>query len=203
MSIKPLIKIVLLGDSGVGKTALLDRFVNKTFRTRYKATIGADFVTQEIELSKGNLVTLQIWDTAGQERFNSLGTAYYRGSDCCVFVFDVTVPQTLKSLDTWKKEFEMHTSDGACNPTYIVIGNKIDLPEKQIDTEQGKAWCAEHGITHYFEASAKTSTNVEEAFKQAATSQQSRFEDVTRGYIRPEIDFNETQNTKTDNPCSC
>nr|ACF81381.1 unknown [Zea mays] len=85
---RTLLKVIVLGDSGVGKTSLMNQYVHKKFSQQYKATIGADFVTKEV-LIEDRLVTLQIWDTAGQERFQSLGVAFYRGADCCVLVYDV------------------------------------------------------------------------------------------------------------------
>jgi len=204
----PLLKVIVLGDSGVGKTALLDRFVNNVFRTRYKATIGADFVTQEIEVSKGRLVTLQIWDTAGQERFNSLGNSFYRGADCCIFVFDVSVPQTLKSLEVWKREFELQAEDSSTIYTYICIGNKIDLEDRLVTTEDGKRWCKDNGMLHYFETSAKTAENVSEAFKQAAVAQIARFDDMkkTRKIIdtSTEVDLSETTHQMIkEKSCPC
>ncbi|CAN9235316.1 unnamed protein product [Alternaria alternata] len=85
---KVLLKVIILGDSGVGKTSLMNQYVNKKFSASYKATIGADFLTKEV-LVDDRLVTMQLWDTAGQERFQSLGVAFYRGADCCVLVYDV------------------------------------------------------------------------------------------------------------------
>ena len=81
------VKVILLGESGVGKTCLLDRFVNRHFSAQHKATIGADFLFHEMDVD-GTPVSMQIWDTAGQERFASLNTSYYRGADCCILVFD-------------------------------------------------------------------------------------------------------------------
>ncbi|KAF0721376.1 hypothetical protein AaE_010076, partial [Aphanomyces astaci] len=88
---KVLLKVIILGDSGVGKTSLMNQYVNQKFTNQYKATIGADFLTKEI-MSDEKLVTMQIWDTAGQERFQSLGVAFYRGADACVLVYDITNP---------------------------------------------------------------------------------------------------------------
>lgn len=98
-----------MGDSGVGKTSLMNQYVNKKFSNQYKATIGADFLTKEVMVDD-RLVTMQIWDTAGQERFQSLGVAFYRGADCCVLVFDVTAPNTFKTLDSWRDEFLIQAS---------------------------------------------------------------------------------------------
>mmetsp|Transcript_19464 Transcript_19464/g.47867 ORF Transcript_19464/g.47867 Transcript_19464/m.47867 type:complete len:103 (+) Transcript_19464:54-362(+) len=94
-----ILKVIILGDSGVGKTSLMNQYVSKKFTNQYKATIGADFLTKEVTID-GRVVTMQIWDTAGQERFQSLGVAFYRGADCCVLVFDLTVPKTFDSLES-------------------------------------------------------------------------------------------------------
>ncbi|XP_022880068.1 ras-related protein Rab7 isoform X1 [Olea europaea var. sylvestris] len=101
---RTLLKVIVLGDSGVGKTSLMNQYVHKKFNHQYKATIGADFVTKELQIDD-RLVTLQIWDTAGQERFQSLGVAFYRGADCCVLVYDVNVMRSFDTLDNWHEEF--------------------------------------------------------------------------------------------------
>lgn len=88
----------------VGKTSLMNQYVQKKFSKEYKATIGADFLTKEIQVDD-KLVTLQIWDTAGQERFQSLGVAFYRGADCCVLVYDVNSAKTYEDLENWRDEF--------------------------------------------------------------------------------------------------
>ncbi|XP_022894313.1 ras-related protein Rab7-like isoform X2 [Olea europaea var. sylvestris] len=92
---RTLLKVIVLGDSG---------YVHKKFSHQYKATIGADFVTKELQIDD-RLVTLQIWDTAGQERFRSLGVAFYRGADCCVLVYDVNVLRSFDTLDNWHEYF--------------------------------------------------------------------------------------------------
>ncbi|KAL9317711.1 hypothetical protein ACSQ67_014228 [Phaseolus vulgaris] len=112
---RTLLKVIVLGDSGVGKTSLMNQYVHKKFSQQYKATIGADFVTKELQIDD-RLVTLQvgfvsysngisIWDTAGQERFQSLGVAFYRGADCCVLAYDVNVMKSFDTLDNWHEEF--------------------------------------------------------------------------------------------------
>ncbi|KAG1443254.1 hypothetical protein G6F56_010742 [Rhizopus delemar] len=94
---KVLLKVIILGDSGVGKTSLMNQYVNKKFSNQYKATIGADFLTKEVMVDD-RLVTMQIWDTAGQERFQSLGVAFYRGADCCVLAYDVNNSKSFEAL---------------------------------------------------------------------------------------------------------
>ncbi|KUM60597.1 hypothetical protein ACN42_g6527 [Penicillium freii] len=106
---KVLLKVIILGDSGVGKTSLMNQYVNKKFSGSYKATIGADFLTKEV-LVDDRLVTMQIWDTAGQERFQSLGVAFYRGADCCVLVYDVNNSKSFEALDSWRDEFLIQAS---------------------------------------------------------------------------------------------
>ncbi|EER06563.1 Rab7, putative, partial [Perkinsus marinus ATCC 50983] len=106
---KVLLKVIILGDSGVGKTSLMNQYVNKKFSPQYKATIGADFLTKEVTIDD-KVVTLQIWDTAGQERFQSLGMAFYRGADCCCLVYDITNPKSFESLDSWRDEFLIQAS---------------------------------------------------------------------------------------------
>ncbi|KAI8532970.1 hypothetical protein RHMOL_Rhmol11G0259400 [Rhododendron molle] len=101
---RTLLKVIILGDSGVGKTSLMNQYVNKKFSNEYKATIGADFLTKEVHF-EDRLFTLQIWDTAGQERFQSLGVAFYRGADCCVLVYDVNEMKSFDNLNNWREEF--------------------------------------------------------------------------------------------------
>ncbi|XP_040214893.1 ras-related protein Rab-7a [Lithobates pipiens] len=165
---KVLLKVIILGDSGVGKTSLMNQYVNKKFTNQYKATIGADFLTKEVMVDD-RLVTMQIWDTAGQERFQSLGVAFYRGADCCVLVFDVTAPNTFKTLDSWRDEFLIQASPrDPENFPFVVLGNKIDLENRQVTTKRSQVWCHSKNNIPYFETSAKEAINVEQAFQTIA-----------------------------------
>jgi len=140
---KALLKVIILGDSGVGKTSLMGQYVSHKFTNQYKATIGADFLTKEVQIDD-RLVTMQIWDTAGQERFQSLGVAFYRGADCCVLVYDVTSANSFKALDSWRDEFLIQA--GPRDPEnfpFVVIGNKIDLENRAIQTRKAQNWCEE------------------------------------------------------------
>ncbi|XP_071486891.1 ras-related protein Rab-7a-like [Diadema setosum] len=165
---KVLLKVIILGDSGVGKTSLMNQYVNKKFSNQYKATIGADFLTKEVMVDD-RFVTMQIWDTAGQERFQSLGVAFYRGADCCVLVFDVTSPNSFKSLDSWRDEFLIQASprDPEHFP-FVVLGNKIDLDNRIVSPKRSQSWCDSKNSIPYFETSAKESINVEQAFQTIA-----------------------------------
>uniref|UniRef100_A0A8C2VDR4 Ras-related protein Rab-7a n=1 Tax=Chinchilla lanigera TaxID=34839 RepID=A0A8C2VDR4_CHILA len=111
----------------------------------------------------------QIWDTAGQERFQSLGVAFYHGADCCVLVFDVTAPNTFKTLDSWRDEFLIQASPrDPENFPFVVLGNKIDLENRQVATKRAQAWCYSKNNIPYFETSAKEAINVEQAFQTIA-----------------------------------
>jgi len=157
-------KVIFLGDSGVGKSSLLGRYIDNHFSHQYRATIGAAFVSDDV-VYEGRTITLQIWDTAGQERFQSLGTAYYRGTDCCVLVFDVNVDSSFHSLPKWQKEFLSQAEITDPQFPFVVIGNKIDKGEERvISRKQAVSWCESNHIT-YFETSAKLGQMVEQTFE--------------------------------------
>ncbi|XP_054813442.1 ras-related protein Rab7-like isoform X1 [Prosopis cineraria] len=162
-----LLKVIVLGDSGVGKTSLMTQYIHKKFNQQYKATIGADFVTKELQIDD-RLVTLQIWDTAGQERFQSLGVSFYRGADCCVLVYDVNVLRSFDTLDTWHEEFlKQANSPNPRKFPFILLGNKIDIDggnSRVVSEKKAKDWCASKGNIPYFETSAKEDYNIDAAF---------------------------------------
>jgi Ras-related protein Rab-7A len=166
---KHLLKVIILGDSAVGKTSLMNRFVKQEFSQQYRATIGADFLSKEIMIDN-KLVTLQIWDTAGQERFQSLGVAFYRGSDCCVLVYDITSSKSFDSLESWREEFLNQANPK--NPEsfpFVVLGNKVDKEsERRVPQTKAQAWARSKGEIPLFECSAKDSVNVEDAFQEIA-----------------------------------
>jgi len=168
---KVLLKVIILGDSGVGKTSLMNQYVNKKFSASYKATIGADFLTKEVVMEDDRVVTLQLWDTAGQERFQSLGVAFYRGADCCVLVYDVNNSKSFETLERWRDEFLVQASpmDPESFP-FVVIGNKVDVEEsrRMISSKRAMTFCQSKGGLSYFETSAKEALNVEEAFSAIA-----------------------------------
>ncbi|KAG2231550.1 hypothetical protein INT48_005053 [Thamnidium elegans] len=177
---KVLLKVIILGDSGVGKTSLMNQYVNKKFSNQYKATIGADFLTKEV-LVDDRLVTMQ-------ERFQSLGVAFYRGADCCVLAYDVNNSRSFESLDQWRDEFLVQASprDPDRFP-FVLLGNKIDVEEsrRMVSQKRAMAWCQSKGNVPYFETSAKEAINVEQAFQTIAKNALSQETDV-------DIDFPDT-----------
>merc|ERR1712130_578593 len=189
---KVLLKVIILGDSGVGKTSLMNQYVNKKFSNQYKATIGSDFLTKEVQV-EDRLVTMQIWDTAGQERFQSLGVAFYRGADCCVLVYDVNTAKTFENLDNWRDEFLIQASPkDPDNFPFVVIGNKIDVDggsSRVVSKKKATTWCQSKGDVPYFETSAKEDINIDAAFQTIAKNEVE--EEI---YIPDTIDVNTKAN---------
>mmetsp|Transcript_27934 Transcript_27934/g.33936 ORF Transcript_27934/g.33936 Transcript_27934/m.33936 type:complete len:209 (+) Transcript_27934:66-692(+) len=202
---RTLLKVIILGDSGVGKTSLMNQYVNKKFSNAYKATIGADFLTKEVQVDD-RLITMQIWDTAGQERFQSLGVAFYRGADCCVLVYDVNTAKTFENLDNWRDEFLIQASPSdPDNFPFVVLGNKIDVENgnnRVVTEKKAKAWCASKGGIPYFETSAKEDFNVDAAFKCIAQNalKNEEAEDI---YLPDTIDVNSNTASKAKSNGCC
>lgn len=162
-----LLKVILLGDGGVGKSSLMNRYVTNKFDAQLFHTIGVEFLNKELEVD-GHFVTMQIWDTAGQERFRSLRTPFYRGSDCCLLTFSVDDSQSFQNLSNWKKEFIYYADvkEPESFP-FVILGNKVDIDERQVSTEEAQDWYRNNGNHPYFETSAKDATNVAAAFEEA------------------------------------
>ena len=199
---KVLLKVIILGDSGVGKTSLMNQYVNKKFSNQYKATIGADFLTKEVMVDD-RLVTMQIWDTAGQERFQSLGVAFYRGADCCVLVFDVNIAKTFENLDLWRDEFLIQAAPrDPENFPFVCLGNKIDMENQRVVSQKrAQAWCQSKGSIPYFETSAKEAINVEQAFQTIAKNALKQGDDDGEMYLPTGITIGAENKEKSDCPC--
>ncbi|KII73621.1 Ras-related protein RABA2a [Thelohanellus kitauei] len=156
-----LYKVVLIGDSGVGKSNLLSRFANNTFNTDSKSTIGVDFSVCTVHAS-GKIIKAQLWDTAGQERFRAILDAYYRGARGAIIVYDITERETFQNVVSWLKELQDHVDRNIC---LLLIGNKSDLAEdRSVSTEEAYEFSVKNGI-NFMETSALTSANVKEAFE--------------------------------------
>ncbi|XP_051143690.1 ras-related protein RABA5b [Andrographis paniculata] len=156
-----LFKIVIIGDSAVGKSNLLSRFARDEFDHNSKATIGVEFQTQVVEVD-GKEVKAQVWDTAGQERFRAVTSAYYRGAVGALVVYDISRKTTFESIKRWLDELNTH-----CDTTVarMLVGNKCDLEDiRQVSVEEGKTLAEEEGL-FFIETSALDSTNVNKAFE--------------------------------------
>ncbi|OMJ81863.1 hypothetical protein SteCoe_17562 [Stentor coeruleus] len=158
-----LFKIVLVGDSGVGKSCLLLRFADDTFSESYISTIGVDFRFKTLSID-GQIIKLQIWDTAGQERFKTITSAYYRGADGVILVFDKTSRDTFNNIASWLEEINKYSETS----TRILVGNKDDAKEiMQVDQETGNKYANELKM-NYVETSALNSHQVTFAFESIA-----------------------------------
>lgn len=154
-----IMKILLIGDSGVGKSCLLVRFVEDKFNPSFITTIGIDFKIKTVDIN-GKKVKLQLWDTAGQERFRTITTAYYRGAMGIILVYDVTDERTFANIKQWFKTVNEHANDEA---QLLLVGNKSDMDTRVVTTEQGEALAKELGLP-FIESSAKNDDNVNEIF---------------------------------------
>lgn len=200
---KTLLKVIILGDSGVGKTSLMQQFVNGKFSHQYKATIGADFLTKELTIDDKS-VTMQLCDTAGQERFQSLGVAFYRGADCCVLVYDVTNQKSFENISLWKDEFLIQANvKNPENFPFVIIGNKVDVDDskKVISTKKAQQFANNLGNLPLFQTSAKEAVNIDQAFDVIARNalQQEENDEFND-------EFNDAINIQLDsenNSCAC
>jgi len=200
-------KLVLLGESAVGKSSLVLRFVKDQFDDFRESTIGAAFLTQTISLDDNTTVKFEIWDTAGQERYKSLAPMYYRNANCAVVVYDITQASSLDKAKQWVKELQRQANE---NIIIALAGNKLDLvtshPDKRaISTADAEAYAKEAGLL-FFETSAKTSENVRELFTSIAKKlplDQAGLRNPRAGgrgvvELRPE-----TPGTQAGGPCGC
>ncbi|AWP11347.1 hypothetical protein SMAX5B_017674 [Scophthalmus maximus] len=153
--------VVLIGDSGVGKSNLLSRFTRNEFNLESKSTIGVEFATRSIQVD-GKTIKAQIWDTAGQERYRAITSAYYRGAVGALLVYDIAKHLTYENVERWLKELRDHADN---NIVIMLVGNKSDLRHlRAVPTDEARAF-SEKNTVSFIETSALDSTNVEEAFK--------------------------------------
>ena len=154
-------KVLLLGNSDVGKSSLLLRFVDSVWNETFVPTIGVDFKVKTVEIGDKK-VKMQIWDTAGQERFRNVISTYFRGGNGLLLIYDITNKDSFKNLESWLIEIEKNASE---NILKLLIGNKSDLEEdREISKEEGQAFANRNGM-QFMETSAKMNTNVDEAFQ--------------------------------------
>ncbi|CAH2045887.1 ras-related protein Rab-1A [Battus philenor] len=165
-----LFKLLLIGDSGVGKSCLLLRFADDTYTESYISTIGVDFKIRTVELD-GKTIKLQIWDTAGQERFRTITSSYYRGAHGIIIVYDCTDQDSFSNVKQWLEEIDRYACD---NVNKLLVGNKCDLTTKKVvDYTTANQYAEQLGIP-FLETSAKNSTNVEQAFMTMAAEIKAR-----------------------------
>ncbi|KAK1790771.1 hypothetical protein P4O66_014619 [Electrophorus voltai] len=156
------LKILIIGESGVGKSSLLLRFTDDTFDPELAATIGVDFKVKTVAVD-GNRAKLAIWDTAGQERFRTLTPSYYRGAQGVILVYDVTKRDSFTKLGNWLNELETYCTRN--DLVKMLVGNKIDKDNREVDRNEGLKFARKHSML-FIEASAKTRDGVQCAFEE-------------------------------------
>ncbi|XP_031488641.1 ras-related protein RABA2a-like [Nymphaea colorata] len=156
-----LFKLVLVGDSGVGKSNILSRFTRNEFNLESKSTIGVEFATRAIQVD-GKVIKAQIWDTAGQERYRAITSAYYRGAVGALLVYDITKQSTFENVNRWLKELRDHAD---ASIVIMLIGNKSDLQHmRAVSTEDAQQF-SQREVLSFLETSALDATNVDKAFQ--------------------------------------
>jgi small GTP-binding protein len=159
------LKVIVLGDAGVGKSSLTNKATKNIFDDKYTATVGFEFFTFNIKIND-KIVKLQIWDTCGQELYRSLITNFYRNSSLAIIVYAVNHKDSFNDVDMWLRELRTHSSPDV---KVFLIGNKIDLEsERQISTEEGQRYAEQYKLNKFVETSAKTGFNAKNIFIEAA-----------------------------------
>ncbi|KAI9283411.1 ras family-domain-containing protein [Sporodiniella umbellata] len=216
------VKLVLLGESAVGKSSIALRFVNRQYVENREPTIGAAFLTQKCNL-KDRSIKFEIWDTAGQERFHSLAPMYYRNSQAAIVVYDITKSSTLDKAKSWVKELQRQANTDI---VIALVGNKLDLVEgsdlnneeagsptdneeheRQVFKDDAKAYADEAGLM-FFETSAKLSQNIDTVFSTIAskipldTDSSNNIRNASRG-LNGNINLNQAPHQEKSNGCAC
>lgn len=199
-------KILIIGNSGVGKTSLLFRYADNSFTDDFTSTVGIDFKVKTV-FRQNKRVKLQIWDTAGQERYRTITTAYYRGSLGFILMYDVTNPESFNAVQDWSTQIRTYSWE---NVQVVLVGNKCDKAERAISTEKGQQLASQMGLDH-FETSAKENTNVKHVFEHLVEIICVKLQESLNGELSSfdaqnlaltECDDNNNKNNKSSS-CNC
>ncbi|KAI0464635.1 GTPase Ypt5 [Komagataella kurtzmanii] len=192
-------KLVLLGESAVGKSSIVHRFVTDSFDDLRESTIGAAFLTQTIQLDERTTIKFEIWDTAGQERYKSLAPMYYRNANCALVAYDLTQESSLDRAKSWIQELQKQAS---ADIVVALVGNKLDLEaERKVSTKEAKEYADEFGLI-FKEISAKTGEGIKDVFHSIASKLpvEEKLNSATKR--RRNIDLNRPS-TNNQESCSC
>ena len=188
-----LYKILLLGDSSVGKTCFLMRYADNTFQEIHMSTIGLDYKLKNVQLDDGKIVKIQIWDTAGQDRFRSITKNYYKGAHGIILIYDVTSRKTFENIQNWVTQIKEEVSEKV---NIILVGNKIDDENnRKVSSEEGKKMADQWGLD-FFETSAKSGINIDTTFNDLVKK-------TVETYIKTEGKGDKLNNKKSGNKKKC
>ena len=172
-----MVKVILIGDSGVGKTNIMSKFLKNQFMEESKATIGVEFGSKLFN-HEGHKIKAQIWDTAGQEKYKAITGAYYKGSKGALVVYDITQKKTFENIEKWVNDLK---AAGDPKITIILIGNKNDLDDKrQVSKDQGEEKARSFGCA-FLETSAYSGDNIDKAFNLMVKEIYERFSNDSTG----------------------
>mmetsp|Transcript_11076 Transcript_11076/g.22069 ORF Transcript_11076/g.22069 Transcript_11076/m.22069 type:complete len:205 (-) Transcript_11076:359-973(-) len=194
-----LFKLLLIGNSGVGKSCLLLRFADNTYNESHISTIGVDFKIKTVQCQE-KTVKLQIWDTAGQERFRTIAAAYYRGAHGIIIVYDVTDEKSFENVKSWMEEIGKYGSERV---NKLLVGNKCDLADRRVIPEETGRKMADSLGMKFLETSAKTSEKVEEAFITMTGEIMSSITSGTIASKKPGETINVAASTKAKSGSAC
>ena len=173
-----LYKILLLGDSSVGKTCFLMRYTDNTFQEIHMSTIGLDYKLKNVQLDDGKIVKIQIWDTAGQDRFRSITKNYYKGAHGIILIYDITNKKSFENVRNWINQIKEEVSEKV---SIILVGNKIDDEEHRVvPTVEGEKLSKELGLM-FFECSAKSGINIDSTFNELVKKTVANYTKVNKG----------------------
>ncbi|MCL4168763.1 UNVERIFIED_CONTAM: hypothetical protein GTU68_021489 [Idotea baltica] len=194
-----LVKVVIIGDTAVGKTNILLRYVNEEYKMTHITTIGVDFKIKTINID-GVKIRMQIWDTAGQERFKTITETYYKGAAGVVLVYAVNDRKTFNSLENWIKQINESQPENICK---IIVGNKSDvsLNDRQVSKEEGEALAKKYGV-EFMESSAKDNSNISEIFDNLGQSIKKGLQELEKK-PNPNIKITSGGSTDTGSDCKC
>ena len=196
-------QLLIIGDSTVGKTSILTRYTTREFNQNYLATVGLDFFKKD-EIFDGKTIRIKIWDTAGQERYKALTQGYFRNAEGIMIVYDVSNLDTFENLKYWIKSIKTHINIEKDHIPTIIIGNKIDIFEREVTKEDAEKFAKEQNF-QYFEASAKSGKGIDECIqylvRKVLKSQKSE-DDQDSIKIEEEETKNKKKNKKVDNCCN-
>lgn len=189
------VKILVLGNSSVGKSSIVIRYTENKFHSGYLTTIGVDFIRKNISINDQE-INLQIWDSAGQEKYNSITKQYYRRTDGILVVFDVSSRTSFNGVMTWLEEIEISSAKGI---PVVILGNKCDLPKKEVTKEEAIEFAETKGFS-YYETSALDGTNINEAFMDIVLKIMEN-QNQTETNDKPSFLINMTQKPKKEGCC--
>ena len=194
-------KMILIGDSGVGKTNILNRYINNKFLETTKSTVGVELGTK-IEEYNNKKIKIQIWDTAGQERYRSITSAYYKGAKGALIVYDITRKNTFDNIDKWITDLKLNGDKNIC---IIILGNKSDLIDKREINKNDGIKKAEMYKTAFLETSALNGDNISKAFdeliEQIVINNKNIFQDDNENEIDKGVNLNDEKNNNNKKCC--